>query len=206
MPKVGFDISAFVGLVSGRPDPRILHAEVVASTIDALFDGIVEEGSTWFFIFGEALTAGEEIVLNRIVGQHGGLSETSFVAEAFDAQNTSSLTDVLVPNMTLTPPAGTYLVWFSAAVGNGTASNSVTLSIYFAGTRVAASERVYARGANRIQTGLTCIAKVKVNGAQAIEGQWKVSGGVGSLAGRTLVAVATDGSRGSFTIPGGGVR
>ena len=55
---------------------------------------------------------------------------------------TSSVTDVLITGMTITPGAGTYLVMFSAkATGDGGAKNGI-ISLYANGTQVAHTERV----------------------------------------------------------------
>lgn len=82
------------------------------------------------------------------------------------AFSTSSLTDVLVTGMTITPGAGTYLAMFSGQVtGDGGAKQGI-FNIYAAGAKVAHSERE----ANDIkdQIGHTQ-AVVTVADAEAIE-------------------------------------
>lgn len=99
---------------------------------------------------------------------------------------TPSLVDVLATGMTLTPAAGTYVVWFAGSAQNTTNNATVYMSIWAAGAQVAASEeRMVMGGANKAQA-FCCVAIVTVNGAQAIEGRWRVSGNTGTMHQRTL--------------------
>jgi hypothetical protein len=78
-------------------------------------------------------------------------------------------------NMTATPAAGTYLVHFQGSVEHSSNSSTIWTSIYAGGTQVAASEREYRRGAAQgdVASSFACMAIVTVNGAQAIQGQWR---------------------------------
>lgn len=124
-------------------------------------------------------------VLNEVrVSEHGAAYISAFVttdiAEATSTITTTSTTDVLATAMTLTPAAGTYLVWFSSVVLPGSTGSQVPGSIYVGGVQVAASERPVARGGSQTfgaQYGFACSARVVVNGSQAIEGRWRITGG-----------------------------
>jgi hypothetical protein len=103
------------------------------------------------------------------------------------AITTSSLTDIIATSMTLTPIAGTYLVWFTGSVSHSANGGSIYTSIYYGVTQNAASERNYNRGGNQSQTnGFACDALVTVNGSQAITGQWRTSGATATMYQRTL--------------------
>lgn len=116
---------------------------------------------------------------------------TSNIAEATAEITTTSATYVLASSMTLTPASGTYLVWFSGVCRTNSAGNQVRTSIYSGGTLVAASAREYAEdGGDGAGTPgyatFTCMAKVTVNGSEAIEGKFNRSTGTGYLRERQL--------------------
>jgi hypothetical protein len=109
-------------------------------------------------------------------------------ATAVTATSTVSTTEdtdpELVPGMTITPAAGNYLVWFSGSARNSDSGEDVYACIYAGGAAATGSER-------RIQDDndfnpFCCVAKVTVNGAQAIEGRWRVSANTGYMADRSL--------------------
>jgi len=86
---------------------------------------------------------------------------------------TTSGTDVVATSMTLTPPSGTYLVMFSGA-RNTNQNDASQVSIWAAGAQVPESER---RGQARDhEDAFVSVARVTVNGSQAIEGRWRTSG------------------------------
>lgn len=102
----------------------------------------------------------------------------SYQATAVDTITTNLDTDVLATGMTLTPPAGTYLVWFSGSAESSinVGSNAIVfVSIYSDGSQIVSSEQ--GGSVNNTPGGLfpfNCVAKVTVNGSQAIEGKWRV--------------------------------
>ena len=100
---------------------------------------------------------------------------------------TTSTADTAISGMTLTPPAGTYLVWFTGSVWNSNANSPIVYaSIYSGGTKVAASERSMSQKTADDRNCLTCVAKVTVNGAQAIDARWRVVSGTANNTNRTL--------------------
>jgi hypothetical protein len=88
--------------------------------------------------------------------------------------------------MTLTPAAGTYVVWFSGDLAHSVAA-TINTSLYVGGVLVAASERAWQRGAQTVQSSFACACKVTVNGSQAIEGRWRTSGATATNNRRQLV-------------------
>ena len=113
----------------------------------------------------------------------------SYQATATDDITTTSDTDVRATGMVLTPPKGTYLVWFS---GSATVQNApnIFLSIYSNNTQVASSEQPLVKDAP-----FACVAKVTVNGTQTIEGRWRTGDGIMETMSKrnlTIMEVATD--------------
>lgn len=112
------------------------------------------------------------------------------VSATADTTTTSS-TDVLMASMTITPVAGTYLVWFSTTVDHSAQSVAVVVSIYVGGTLKTDSvrspvPRFNGIGANSLSPCVNTNGKVTVNGSQAIEIRWKVASGTGTAHQRTL--------------------
>lgn len=107
------------------------------------------------------------------------------LAEATVTAQDTSQVDVLVPGMTLTPAAGTYLVSFTGSLQASLSQTFIYTSIYVDGVQVAASERDFRRPGN-VGAGFACVAKVTVNGAQAVEGRWRTTQGTMSMFERTL--------------------
>jgi hypothetical protein len=102
---------------------------------------------------------------------------------------TTSTTDVLVDSMTITPPAGTYAVWFAGSTENGNYPRENLMSIYAGGVREEDSEVHSSWYRSDIPSAFCCVAKVTVNGSQAIEGRWRVSSGTGLMRHRTLLII-----------------
>jgi hypothetical protein len=91
--------------------------------------------------------------------------------------------------MTLTPPAGTYLVVFSTStVNSGNGSERNYFNIYAGGVLVVGTERQVGIGGGAwvaVYTNTSCT----VNGSQAIETRWRVIGGTGTVKSRRLSIV-----------------
>lgn len=103
-----------------------------------------------------------------------GAAAPSFQATAIADDTTDSLVDVVADGMTLTPPAGTYLVWFSGSTEGGGDSDTF-VSIWANGVQVPSSEEKIISTVNN-GTPFNSVAKVTVDGTQTIEGRWRVNG------------------------------
>jgi len=101
---------------------------------------------------------------------------------------TTSNTDVVAAGMTLTPLAGTYLVWFngSAELNQSAGTDQTFISVYSAGSQATSSEERCLNGTNS-SFPFSCMAKVTVDGTQTIEGRWRVDGGTGTMHQRSLI-------------------
>lgn len=100
---------------------------------------------------------------------------------------TTSIVDALVDSMTITPAAGTYLVWFAGSTENDSYPRDNYMSIYSGGVQAADSEVHASWYRANIPSPFCCIAKVTVNGAEAIEGRWRVSDDEATMYHRTLI-------------------
>ena len=95
----------------------------------------------------------------------------------------------MVNAMTITtPPAGTYMVWFTGSVDHSSSNDDIFTSIYSGGVQVASSERQWHRGGNQanVTSSFACVAIVTVDGAQSIVGEWRTSGATATMHERTL--------------------
>jgi hypothetical protein len=131
----------------------------------------------------------KEVRVSQDAGAYVSAVSTSAIAEATSTITTTSSTDVVATGMTLTPAAGTYLVWFSSVVKPGNTDEQAPASIYVDGVQVAASERPVGRGGSPTfasQYGFCASARVTVNGTQAIEGRWRSTAGTATMFHRTL--------------------
>jgi len=103
-------------------------------------------------------------------------------------QTTTSTTYVLMPGMTITPIAGTYFVWISTDQSNGSNNSSLVTSIFAGGVQVAESERVSDVKTTGRRREISSMARVTVNGSQAIEMRWRGNGtGTNEVRGRTMM-------------------
>jgi len=126
--------------------------------------------------------------------QLGNIPLASQIVEATGAVTTTSSTDVLVTSMTITPASGTYLVWFSGAGGNTGSENVSAFSIWSAGSQVASSERLEALAKDEPTSSRNycCVARVTVNGSQAIEGRFRADSGTARTTTRNLMILKVD--------------
>jgi hypothetical protein len=122
-------------------------------------------------------------------GVEKGLREPDAdIVSAATIATTTSTSDVVMSGMTATPAAGTYLVVFSGDLAHGTHNGEVRTSLYKGGLQVVGSQRFF-RCYGTSTGAFTCIALVAVNGAETIEGRWRVNSGTGTNYSRQLAVV-----------------
>ena len=115
------------------------------------------------------------------------------IVTATDDPTTTSLTDVLIPNMLITLGAGEdgdYLIEFSSSVENTNNGNTQEIVLYAGGTPtiVAESERRIENGAGQASP-VHCIALVTgLVATDTIEVHWRTSGNTATAHERVLVA------------------
>lgn len=102
-------------------------------------------------------------------------------------------TDLLLDSMTLTPPAGTYLVFASVILSNNNRNADIIPSIYVGGVQVANTEEAMENNGQNNQTDsfMTYMTEleVTVNGSQAIEIRTRTTAGNTTFRLRTLRAM-----------------
>ncbi len=101
---------------------------------------------------------------------------------------TTSVTDVLMTSMTVTPAAGVYEIFFQGSVDHGSGGASIFTSIYLDGVQEASSEREFRRGGAQgdVAASFNGMARVTVDGTQAIEGRWRTTAGTATAFERQL--------------------
>jgi hypothetical protein len=104
---------------------------------------------------------------------------------------TTSTTDVVMTGITITPPAGTYLVEFSTWMTNTTGNQPATISIYAGGVQKASSAMTiipFSGAVGSVNDGVSVSTNgiVTVNGTQAIAIEWHTAGGTASAHNGTM--------------------
>ena len=100
----------------------------------------------------------------------------SYLVGADSSVTTNSVSFVLMPGMTVTPSAGTYLVTFSGEMECLNSNVTMGVSIWSNNTIYSTSERYITDAGDVVfKTSFCSQARIQVNGSQAIEGRWKSS-------------------------------
>jgi hypothetical protein len=115
-----------------------------------------------------------------------GISISNNSAIAITTVTTTSTTDTLLNDMTLTPPAGTYLAIFSGSMVNSmNGAQRLFVSIYAAGVQANGSGRSIGIGGGAYANASTQ-AIVTVTGSQAIEVRWRAAAGTNTAIDRAF--------------------
>lgn len=119
----------------------------------------------------------------------GGLSFLNSVAT--DTVTTTSGTDVLIPNMSITAPViGTYYAFFSATLGNSGQGNSTFCTFYFNNGQDFQSERrLAAIGDNNYRGIISMYGGTNLPAGATIEVRWRRSAGTATAEQRSLFVV-----------------
>jgi hypothetical protein len=94
--------------------------------------------------------------------------------------STTTTSDTLMTGLTLTPPAGEYLVSHDSSYSHNTNNSEIYVSVYVGGVKQNESEKLFRRGsgAGDVISPLSIVNyKVAVNGSQAIEVRWRTNTG-----------------------------
>ncbi len=129
---------------------------------------------------------GIEASYNALGYQPINVPGVSSVQVTGTTSTTSTTYTTVGAGLSITPPAGRYLVMFSTSVQNTSNSHAVYVQVYVGGTAVGSSYRVHIRGNQTIWVPLMSTTVVDANGSQAIEVRWRVSGGTGNMEARTF--------------------
>lgn len=171
-------------------DTTAVHSNVTGE-INALTSKATPVAADVLVIEDSAASFAKKKVTASSLGAAAAL--TSSVTTATGTITTTSATPVLATSMTVTPAAGTYLVFFTGSCYQGTTGAGlwIEVSIYAGGSQNGASRLILADSPNFNQA-FTSVAIVTVNGSQAIEGRWRRTAGAGTasmLGTRTLTTL-----------------
>ncbi len=144
------------------------------------------EGQLWYNAITQVIRLRQN-GLTVSLGTGGGGSIASGQQSGTTSTTTTSLTDVLLAGMTVTPPAGTYMVWFSGDWANTNNGNTGTMSVYAGGVQQLHSESPCTRTSAGAVYNFGCTSLVTVDGTQAIEGRWRTTGGTATNTRRHLM-------------------
>ena len=106
-----------------------------------------------------------------------------------NALSTGPATDTLIEDMTLTPGAGDYLIWFSGSTANTANPSKNHVSLYVNGSQVTGTEREIDQEASLGDTFFPVATHARVTGVgggQAIDARWRVDTGNATMSARTL--------------------
>jgi hypothetical protein len=140
-----------------------------------------------------APTAGQSLVASSSTAAAWGPATTLTSEEVSFTSTitTTSTTAVVMTGMTMTPVAGTYLVWFSTWMTNTTGNQTATISIYSGGVQKASSVMTiipFSGAVGSVNDGVAVSTQgsVIVNGSQAIAIYWKTAAGTASAHNGTM--------------------
>lgn len=124
---------------------------------------------------------------SNLIGNPYATSLQTFYTHAPGPITTTSLTDVTVTNMTLTPGAGSYIFWFSSDVSNINNNRDIFVSLYVNGVQVLDSERnIHVDNAVERSCAVLNGMITGVTAGQVVDVRWRVSANTGSMGNRSL--------------------
>jgi hypothetical protein len=132
------------------------------------------------------MAAADKAKLDLIAAQVG----ITHTAESDTTITTSSASDVEMTSMSLTIPAGIYLVSFSGDLDHSASNATINTSIWGNGVKYAYSERLWRRGAGQgtVAGGFMCMAYINLTSGQTIKGYWRTSAATATNYRRQLYA------------------
>lgn len=183
-------ITGSTDLGDGRSLLTIDHDPSSVAT-DALGGSIFSDAS---FQLWRKLDDGSTTNVELMSGSGLGQVGASQVVSASGVLSTTSLTDIIMTSMTITPGAGTYLAIFNGTVSQLSAGQDTFVSVYANGVQNAASEVSFLPNASPASSSsipTTTIARATVAAAQAIDVRWRVSGGTGEIRNQRSITLLT---------------
>lgn len=102
---------------------------------------------------------------------------------------TSSSTDTILTGLTLTPPAGTYGVWFSADIVIGSNNREAECVIYKAGSEIADTRRSVQGVSSNFSASAQTLGITQVNGSEALDVRVNISSGTLTVNGRSFLII-----------------
>lgn len=137
-------------------------------------------------------TAGTALSVDSSGNLASGLSGGGTIEVGFSSNiTTTSTTDITITGMTITPSAGTYLVWFSTWLTHSNGNDTVTISIYAGTIQSVTTVRTTtpfsgAVGAANNGISHSTNGSVTVDGTQAINIRWHTNAGTATAHAGTM--------------------
>ena len=135
-------------------------------------------------------TSGQVLITDGLgTASWGSATATSLTSNSVNAAGTittTSTTDVTATSMTLTPAAGTYLVFFTSDLSVSVAGASVYTSVYFNTTQQTNSMQTYVNASTGNRFACNNQARIVADGTNSVTIRWHVSSGTATMGNRTL--------------------
>jgi hypothetical protein len=136
------------------------------------------------------LTAGNGVAITNGFGSITiSQNQSCFMANSVTSVQTTSLTDVLLDGMVLTPGAGDYLVFFSGLVENTNTDKQGTITIYVNGLALPYTTRQELQPGGRTAHIGTMAYVTGLLAGQIIDVRWNVQANTGTFYQRSLIAL-----------------
>lgn len=144
--------------------------------------------SVGFFILQSNSTSnGVWLYQGELIGTSTGIR--SYTATSSTLFSTTSATDVVISDMTITPSAGTYTIWYHSSsdiVGN---NNDAYVTIYRNGAAITDSVRRIRTSVNTMYSTQSTMTIVTFDGAQSCEVYVRTSSGTLNVRERSIILI-----------------
>lgn len=180
---------------TGRCNVPVLHTEIAASSLGSVLYGVSNPGNTISVFTTRELTAPELTTLDSLIGVHTcayTIRSTNNWNVCTELDSVTSITTtsknyIPVDNLSSTPPAGKYLVSFSASGRIASARNTGYFAIAVDGVSISNSERTIDVSANGAICNLHTQTIVTVNGTQSVDVVFKITSSSFTIDNRNLI-------------------
>jgi hypothetical protein len=201
MAETNYDYSISADITAGDVEGSQLVDEIEASAIVVACKEISTDDDDLTIVMQDALSAGDETILDGLVLNHVVAPITNPVMDTYSAAasaetSTTSTTYTLLDSMSLTPPAGKYIVNFSASGKGSSYNKELDIAIHKDGVIVPDSQRETGlnSGSQNFDTirNMGTQATVTVTGSEAIEVMFKTTGGTFTVYERNLILLKVE--------------
>ncbi len=174
--------SVSMDTATGTVSEPLLLSEILTASLTTMLLGTRIDGDNLTITFLSLLPGGEKATLDSVVAAHQGPLPvtTDISATATNTVSTTSGSDILIPSMTITPGAGSYIVYFSGTGGiNATGSGFISIysnNVLSTGSSKEISGGTFFFGINTlIEHNLNTQAVVTVTDNQTIEARYRTT-------------------------------
>lgn len=122
--------------------------------------------------FEPSAISGVDIQFLQEISESGAPAGVFTVSSALQASTTSD-TFVTIPEMTITPPSGSYFCQFNASIETNKSNVSLALAIFVDDTLLVESDRSQNVPANNSPVIFSTLGTVEVSGTNVISARWR---------------------------------